>query len=92
MNTLCTPPVKFFVYSEIIFTSLGFETSIIIIPFFLFEAPSRLITHILPSLETLTSLTVLASTLTLSIFLILAGSVTSQKYDVPSAPQVPVTA
>jgi hypothetical protein len=45
------------VYSEIIFTSLGLLTSIIIIPFFLFEAPSLPIIQILPSSETLTSLT-----------------------------------
>ena len=45
-----------------------------------------------PSADTLTSLTVRASILTVAIRSIFAGSVTSQKCASPFAPQVPVTA
>jgi len=62
MNILCTPPVRFSVNVEMIFTSLGLATSSITKPFFRFDAPSRLMIQILPSSETLTSFTVLAST------------------------------
>ena len=61
-------------------------------PFFLLEAPSLVIIQTCPSSETFTSLTVLASTVMVSIGVILVGSDTSQKYASPFAPQVPVTA
>ena len=70
----------------------GSVTSIRTIPFLRLEAPSRLITHSLPSAETLTSLTVRASTVTVLMSSMFAGSVTSQKRASPFAPQVPVTA
>ena len=72
--------------------SEGFVTSNMIIPFLRLEAPSRVITAILPSLDTFTSLTVRASTFTVSMVCILRGSVTSQRNASPRAPQVPVIA
>ena len=61
-------------------------------PFRRFEAPSRLMTAMSPSSDTLTSLTVRASTLTACNRSMFAGSVTSQMYERPSEPQVPVMA
>ena len=61
----------------------------IIKPFFLFEAPSLVITATLESFETFTSLTILASTFTLSIFFMFSGLVTSHTYAVPLYPIVP---
>ena len=49
-------------------------------------------TPTLPSSEIFTSFTVRASTVTVSIIFISEGSLTSQKYASPFAPQVPVTA
>ena len=61
-------------------------------PFLRFEAPSRLMMQSVPSSETLTSLTVRASTVIRAISSMFFGSVTSQKMESPLAPQVPVTA
>ena len=79
-------------YSAAIFTLNGSLTSKMTNPFFLFDAPSRVITATSPFSETLTSLTVLASTVTVSMICIFSGSVTSQKYASPFALHVPVTA
>ena len=65
--------------AEIILTLYGSETSNITNPFFLLEAPSLDITPIFPSVDTLTSFTFRASTVTVSIIFMFAGSVTSQK-------------
>ena len=59
-------------------------------PFRRSDAPSRLITAMSPSSDTLTSLTVRASTCTSWSRMISVGSVTSQIYEWPSPPQVPV--
>ena len=61
-------------------------------PFLRVDAPSRLITPILPFSEIFTSLTVRASTVTVSMIFKLERSVTSQKYASPLAPHVPVMA
>ena len=75
-----------------IVTLNGSETSKITNPFFRFDAPSLEITPTLPSSEIFTSFTVRASTLMVSIIVILVGSLISQKYASPSALCVPVTA
>ena len=61
-------------------------------PFFRLEAPSREITPIRPSSETLTSFTLRASTFTVSIIFIFDGSDTSQKYASPLPKILPVAA
>ena len=61
-------------------------------PFLRLDAPSRLMMQSLPSGETLTSLTVRASTTIVARRSISAGSVTSQKIASPLPPQVPDTA
>ena len=65
--------------SAVIFTLNGSVISKTTNPFLRLEAPSRVITATLPSSETFTSFTVLASTVIVSIIAILEGSVTSQK-------------
>ena len=69
----------------------GSVTSKATMPFLRFDAPSRLMMHSRPSSETLTSLTVRASTVTVAMRSMRAGSVTSQKIASPLAPHVPVT-
>ena len=92
MKTLWTPPVSESSKPERIFGLRGSITSTRTMPFLRSEAPSRDSTQMRPSAETLTSLTVRASMVTVEIRSMFAGSVTSQKWASPLAPQVPVTA
>ena len=72
-----TPPVSPWSKELRISTSRGFVTSSITIPFLRLDAPSRLRMQSVPSSETFTSFTVLASTCTVSMSSMFRGSVTS---------------
>ena len=91
-NTLWTPPVSSSSKRERISGFRGSETSRITNPLRRFEAPSRVMTAILPSSDTFTSFTVRASTCTSEIRCMFAGSVTSKKSACPSAFHVPSAA
>ena len=80
MYALCTPPVTVSVYSDKTFGCMPSDVSRNTIPFFRFDAPSRVITPIFPSGVTLTSFTSRASTFNGSALCRWAGSAISNTY------------
>ena len=74
MNALCTPPVTVSVYSESTFGCAGSARSRKTMPFLRLDAPSRVMTPILPSAVVLTSLMTRASNETESTLTGFAGS------------------